>query len=160
MPPAGKNHTYYFLLYKQAIPLGGITITGYVGQHCQERYKNFVDLQEIFQLFKIKKNCPLFYLELTVCFRCHFEINRFVADYQLKLSGARWMIAHNDAYVRHLYVTERGMDEHAVCHGITGFPANCHESVIVVGKKWLILKLSLPVISFTMSSSVKIGEKD
>nr|XP_022341135.1 uncharacterized protein LOC111135398 isoform X2 [Crassostrea virginica] len=37
MPPAGKNHTYYFLLYKQAIPLGGITITGYVGQHCQER---------------------------------------------------------------------------------------------------------------------------
>ena len=55
MPPAGKNHTYYFLLYKQAIPLGGITITGYVGQHCQERYKNFVTYKKYFNYSRSRR---------------------------------------------------------------------------------------------------------
>jgi hypothetical protein len=65
--------------------------------------------------------------------RCLFEINRFVADNHLSLSGAQWMSAHYDSYVRHLYVTQRGMEENAVCHGITGYDAHCHEGVVVIG---------------------------
>nr|XP_011412422.2 uncharacterized protein C56G2.4 [Crassostrea gigas] len=101
MPPPGKNHTYYFLLYKQSSPVDASTVDGYAGPHCQGR--------------------------------CLFDINRFVADNHMTLSGALWMIAHNDAYIRHLYVTQRGMDEHAVCHGVSGYSANCHESVVIVG---------------------------
>ncbi|XP_061177338.1 uncharacterized protein LOC133186070 [Saccostrea echinata] len=101
MPPAGKNHTYYFLLYTQASPIDGSILSGYVGQNCHSR--------------------------------CLFEINRFVADNHLTLSGARWMDAHYDPYVRHLYTTQRGLDEHSVCHGVNGYHAHCNEGVVVVG---------------------------
>lgn len=37
MPPPGKNHTYYFLLYKQSLPVNGSTVDGYAGPHCQGR---------------------------------------------------------------------------------------------------------------------------
>ncbi|KAK3103963.1 hypothetical protein FSP39_023297 [Pinctada imbricata] len=99
-PPSKKNHTYYFLLFKQAHQLSAQKIKGFVGQ-----------------------NCP-------VIGRCLFDLQRFQQDESVVLVGATWMLAHNDPYIRHMYVTERGNNIDDVCHGVKDYPNVCSNDIL------------------------------
>ncbi|CAH1801629.1 unnamed protein product [Owenia fusiformis] len=92
MPPDQLPHTYYYLLYKQQGALNTSIWGSYAG-NCPERLAG----------------------------RCLWDIERFVTENSLMLSGATWMRTFNDAYVNHTKIVAGG-DEDEFCVNSPNYP--------------------------------------
>ncbi|CAH1230492.1 PEBP1 [Branchiostoma lanceolatum] len=94
-PPCSGDHTYHYLLLRQAAALS-LTVDDLPGYTPDCTNPGLIG-------------------------RCLFEVANFISSNQLTPVGYVTMVAATDGYVRYGYVNDRGMSEADSCRGLDGY---------------------------------------